>query len=1069
MLTSCPAHLFCRSTSFVSVLQRLYFVFQRTSFEFSPAGAAVFVGSLLSVWMLLNAVPLSEASKFSKYCFVSRSTMLATVLLYLIAAFKYSQVLAADKVYIADILLESDEQLQALTIMSVFNTTSDLQVTNVNGTCHKVTLVESQLVAVHLNIKAELTATTWDSNKTGQVQTAFGGLNGFQHFKITPLRVYPAFRPIVAEIGSSAPRDPKGNKRRSNRSADFQAVLGCKCQTAKLQQLVSTLETSLGAVIQVHTAGMVTLESAEALVPYMSAPMLKCTFEEMSSGASWKMFGSNDCFELRDGSVVKVDSSCATKEKKSCIVLRLQNITNIWTGTYECGFTVGSIRHTARTHLGVAPLPEHISMKATPSTVDCSNRPSSDIVPVSVTATVQYHNSYQVYWRYKTSRCNTSSGDSLHDGCKIEDSLHDGYKMEDSLQDGYKMAISCQKSREAHFVTVTFKNIKEQEKRARLDIPVIYEGELFCKEDEDLWPNTPDGDTVIKHTCPDGRLGYQSRTCQDNTWQPVFSSCVSKHLLATLEAAQRFIMGLVSSQEAAVDIFEGLRNSSMSDGDSSGKMADLMASIHVLDVMADASESIVLQDNVLPDFINAASNLLEQTWDGVNDSIIHDMSSRYLRSVEGLVKNIRINGNKELSTHNLELKLCPGGNCRLTLFDCTLHLTTLSWVKTVAVKNLTDKLRNNFPNTTPSPVLISATLENAEESPVTIRLDFSKKQQRSPELLCVFWNTVERRWSEEGCVVRRDFDGHRSCLCDHLTPFSSLVALSNTSTESLDVLTTVGLSVSVCALLVFLLSEFAVWSAVVTTNLSHIRHTVMVNIALFLLLAHSTFLASSSLELPDEWCRIMAVSKHLFFLATFAWMLCLSVVLIHQLLLVFRPPRKRLFHVLFGIVGYVCPVIIVGCSYCYCKYTDEPYFDHRCWLVSTAPFQGSLYAFLFPVGAITLTNLFCVVVVIVTLLKSQVPEGSKETAKSILRVLVLLTPVFGLTWLPGFSLHTMDADDRLFLLTAYSFTILNSFQGLSILLTGCFADQKVREELWKIFKKDKKRAEKFNNKLEGKI
>ncbi|XP_061780425.2 adhesion G protein-coupled receptor F4 [Nerophis lumbriciformis] len=935
--------------------------------------------------------------------------------------------------------------------MSVFNTTSDLQVTNVNGTCHKVTLVESQHVAVcgivgntsccvgchgnqrmddnnitcnsgcatlctqrllpievHLNIKAELTATTWDSNKTGQVQTAFGRLNGFQHFKITPLR-------------------------RSNRSADFQVVLGCKCQTAELQQLVSTLETSLAADIQVHTAGMVTLESVEALVPYMSAPMLKCTFEEMSSGANWKMFGSNGSVELRDSSVVKVDSSCATKEKKSCIVLRLQNITNIWTGTYECGFTVGSIRHTARTRLGVAPLPEHISMKATPSTVDCSNRPSSDIVPVSVTATVQYHNSYQVCWRYKkTSRCNTSSGDSL--------------------QDGYKMAISCQKSREVHFVTVTFKNIKKQEKRARLDIPVIYEGELFCKEDEDLWPKTPDGDTVIKHTCPDGRLGYQSRTCQDSTWQPVFSSCVSKHLLATLEAAQRFITGQVSSQEAAVDIFERLRNSSMSDGDSSGKMADLMASIHILDVMADASESIVLQDNVLLDFINAASNLLEQTWDGVNDSIIHDMSSRYLRSVEGLVKNIRINGKKELSTHNLELKLCPGGNCRLTLFDCTLHLTTLSWAKTVAVKNLTDKLRNNFPNTTPSPVLILATLENAEESPVTIRLDFSKKQQRSPELLCVFWNTVERRWSEEGCVVRRDFDGHRSCLCDHLTPFSSLMAVSDTSTESLDVLTTVGLSVSVCALLVFLLSEFAVWSAVVTTNLSHVRHTVMVNIALFLLLAHSTFLASSSLELPDEWCRIMAVCKHLFFLATFAWMLCLSMVLVHQLLFVFRPPRKILFHVLFGIVGYVCPVIIVGCSYCYCKYTDEPYFDHRCWLVSTAPFQGSLYAFLFPVGAITLTNLFCVVVVIVTLLKSQVPEGSKETAKSILRVLVLLTPLFGLTWLPGFFLHTMDADDRLFLLTAYTFTILNSFQGLSILLTGCFADQKVREELWKVFK-----------------
>lgn len=43
----------------------------------------------------------------------------------------------------------------------------------------------------------------------------------------------------------------------------------------------------------------------------------------------------------------------------------------------------------------------------------------------------------------------------------------------DSLGYYFKVAISCQ-DEDAHYVTVTFKNVKDQRKSARLDIPVIY-------------------------------------------------------------------------------------------------------------------------------------------------------------------------------------------------------------------------------------------------------------------------------------------------------------------------------------------------------------------------------------------------------------------------------------------------------------------------------------------------------------------------------------------------------------------------------------------------------------------
>uniref|UniRef100_A0AAQ5ZPC5 G-protein coupled receptors family 2 profile 2 domain-containing protein n=1 Tax=Amphiprion ocellaris TaxID=80972 RepID=A0AAQ5ZPC5_AMPOC len=289
-------------------------------------------------------------------------------------------------------------------------------------------------------------------------------------------------------------------------------------------------------------------------------------------------------------------------------------------------------------------------------------------------------------------------------------------------------------------------------------------------------------------------------------------------------------------------------------------------------------------------------------------------------------------------------------------------------------------------------------------------------------------------WSDEGCFVRSSDGEDIQCECHHLTAFSVLMAKGDISTETLDTITTVGLSVSVFSLLLFLTIEFLVWSAVVKSNLSHFRHTAIVNIAVFLLLADCSFLASTSPEsLSDTVCFVLTVCKHLFFLAMFTWMLCMSVMLVHQLIFVFNPLRKRVFMFLSSILGYVVPILIVGSSYIYCKYTYRPYYDKKtCWLVFERLLEGSMHAFLIPVGTIMMTNLFSMVVVIVTLVKSSVPDSSKaddkDTAKGILKVVLVLTPIFGVTWIIGFFLLMLEPDNPMFEVANYSFTILNSFQ-----------------------------------------
>lgn len=433
-------------------------------------------------------------------------------------------------------------------------------------------------------------------------------------------------------------------------------------------------------------------------------------------------------------------------------------------------------------------------------------------------------------------------------------------------------------------------------------------------------------------------------------------------------------------------------------------------------------------------FLNASSSMLSKTWAGINKSTLHDMSASYLHAVEGLVKNMKVNKSDRFSSPNLELKFCSSGDCNVSVFDINVSLNkTKGILKTIAVRNLTEKLKNNFGDTVHTSLVISATLEDNNDSYLDIKLDFPNTQLRRKKMFCVFWNTTHNDWSDVGCTVTNSSLQRTQCECTHLTSFSVLMARRDISDLALDIISNVGLGVSICSLVTFLAIECMVWSAVVKSNLSHFRHTSVVNIATFRLLADCSFLASSFPNaLSNSCCLFFTICKHLFYLAMFSWMLCMSVMLVHQLIFVFTPLRKRVFMFFASIIGYICPILIVGCSYMYSKYTEKPYYDPGvCWLVYEKLLEGSIHAFLIPVGTIVLINLFSMMVVIVTLTKTSVPENSKahdkDTAKSILKVVVFLTPIFGITWIIGFAQLLLE-EGTLLTIAYYSFTIMNSFQ-----------------------------------------
>uniref|UniRef100_A0A8C6V2Y0 Uncharacterized protein n=1 Tax=Neogobius melanostomus TaxID=47308 RepID=A0A8C6V2Y0_9GOBI len=230
-------------------------------------------------------------------------------------------------------------------------------------------------------------------------------------------------------------------------------------------------------------------------------------------------------------------------------------------------------------------------------------------------------------------------------------------------------------------------------------------------------------------------------------------------------------------------------------------------------------------------------------------------------------------------------------------------------------------------------------------------MEFPVTAEKKQTPICAYWNKTTDDFDDRGCEVKNVVAGNRSgltCVCNHLTSFSVLMSRGDVSNPILDMITYVGLGVSIVSLVIFLIIEYLVWGAVVKTKLSHYRHTAMVNIALFLLLGYICFLATiDPPKLSEDMCLALTVCKHLFFLAKFCWMFCLSSMLVHQLIFVFNPIRKKVFMYFSSIIGYIVPILIVGITYVYYKYTGKPYFNtNLCWLTYDSLLVGSLHAFL---------------------------------------------------------------------------------------------------------------------------
>ncbi|MCI4381293.1 hypothetical protein PGIGA_G00249780 [Pangasianodon gigas] len=329
--------------------------------------------------------------------------------------------------------------------------------------------------------------------------------------------------------------------------------------------------------------------------------------------------------------------------------------------------------------------------------------------------------------------------------------------------------------------------------------------------------------------------------------------------------------------------------------------------------------------------------------------------------------------------------------------------------------------------------------------------------------VCAFWDfelLAEDRggWSTDGCEVISSQEDRTSCYCNHTTNFALLLQIYEVQhtpedERGLQILSFVGCGVSLCGLIF----TFILFIAVSVPKSD--RTTVHKNLIVALAAAQFLLIFSYWASANQEVCLLVTALLHLFFLASFCWMLVEGLLLWSKVVSVniSEDRRMRFYYAL----GWGLPVVIVSVTLTVSlkKYKAE----QHCWLNTESDI---IWAFVGPVlFVLTVNTVVLCRVVMVTIssarrrAKMLAPSSASKSKPLDLtwaatRPVLILMPVLGLTWLCGVLVH-------LSVVLAYLFVALNAFQGLYIFLVYAVYNSEVQNAIKRI--QEKRKALSFTN------
>nr|XP_057906253.1 adhesion G protein-coupled receptor E5-like isoform X2 [Doryrhamphus excisus] len=333
-------------------------------------------------------------------------------------------------------------------------------------------------------------------------------------------------------------------------------------------------------------------------------------------------------------------------------------------------------------------------------------------------------------------------------------------------------------------------------------------------------------------------------------------------------------------------------------------------------------------------------------------------------------------------------------------------------------------------------VTVSVTNTNTShlEEPVTLTFHHIKQVNGSNHV-CVFWNGSQDggSWSSSGCTQVESNPEFTVCSCNHLSSFAVLMALYDVEYRfELQLLTRLGLSLSLVCLLVCILT----FSLIRTIQSS--RNTIHLHLCICLFIAILLFLGGISCTENQIVCSVVAGLLHFFFLASFCWMCMEGVQLFRMVILVFHTNLQTVY-LMAG--GYGIPAAIVGVSVFVNPngYGTEKY----CWLN-----LEFIWTFWIPACVIIAINLVFFIITIWKLAQKFTDLNPDLDTLARIKVFtgtaIAQLCVLGITWIFGF----FQFGERTIVMS-YLFTIFSSLQGLMLFIVHCLFSKQVRDEYGK--------------------
>ncbi|XP_018423541.1 PREDICTED: adhesion G protein-coupled receptor F5-like [Nanorana parkeri] len=580
-----------------------------------------------------------------------------------------------------------------------------------------------------------------------------------------------------------------------------------------------------------------------------------------------------------------------------------------------------------------------------------------------------------------------------------------------------------------------------------------------CKAQKEL-PETPSGKTyaVPCQTRDTAKLGTLTYTCRDGSWSEPVDECYSTKVFQELLNVQDVLNGTaVQVQQSLSELLSNISITATSEKETiqnSSKTLELMVTI----ISSVGNTNVTVDKTMMKFFMETVDVVVDKpsAWEKVSNQ-----SATILNSVETFAKNLNFtdtisikneSANKNIQLFGQIMSKATDYNGAFSFQNVTgsVFIDKNKWpgisssVITIAYSTMKDILPKDSKKVV-NGLVMSTILGNSsiiDGKTLTISMSFKKSNASLVAPDCVWFDLEKNIWNNSGCEPS-DENGTITCSCNHLTSFSVLMGDPDPA-GFVELITYIGVGISLACLVITLLIEALVWTSVIKNKTSYVRHVCLVNIAVTLLVADIWFIIGAALEKTKDKsaCKAAAFFSFFFYLSLFFWMLTTGLILFYRLIYILHDMSRKTMMIIAFLLGYGCPLLITIITVASTEPRKRFISDKFCWLDygNDRPFL----AFVVPALTIVFINMLILLVVIFKLMRPTVGEKPGREERQVLiviaKTMAVLTPLLGTTW--GFGLGVVaDPTNKVF---NAIFSALNSFQGLFILVSTVLLDQKVR-------------------------